>query len=217
MDSRQKPAVTGKKWGSDMKSYSKAAKRANKKAVKDLYKSWEAESAPVTPKVEEDPLKAPMQARANQLGQKPTKDVLAPNLETQAGMVLHIGVKDKDERRDLFDTFMEYDKAVNLYSARNLGRQRFPAVSKMEFMPERFETRLDDSPADGRTDEEKADSARKAMRLWDDRLNQLHPYRARIIRSVSYQQETLVKCGEITGAGRSFIAALRALHELTKR
>lgn len=198
-----------------MKSYSKAAKRANKKAVKDLYKHWEKESAPVMADPEEDPLKAPMQARANQLGKKPTKDVLSPELETQAGKALHIGVKNKDERRALFDTFMEYDKAVNLFSARNLGRQRFPAVSKMEFMPERFETRIDDSPTDHRTDEEKADSARNAMRVWDDRLNQLHPFRARIIRSVSYQQETLVRRGDLTGAGRSFIAALKALHELT--
>lgn len=194
---------------------SKTQRRKNKKAaqgVKALYAEFERD-LPVIAEPQEDPLKAPMQARANALGKCPTADLLLPSLETEAGKCLYVGVTDKAERGRLFQTFMDYDRALSLYSLRILGRQRFPAVSKMEFMPERLETRADDRP-DLRTEDEKADSAKKAMRLWGDRLNQLQPAWARIIRSVSYQQETLVNFGQLTTAGRSFIAAIRALHRV---
>lgn len=200
-----------------MKSYSKAAKRANRKSVRnDLYKQFEEDAAPVNVEVEEDPLKAPMRARSYRLGKGPEKASLDPVLETEAGNALHVGVKDAKERKALFDTFMNYDRAVSIYSIRCLNRQRFPAVSKMEFLPERLEVSANSSDIDVRTEDEKAGDAREAMNLWDARLNQLQPWRARIIRSVSYQQETLVRYGQLTGAGRSFIAAIKALHKLTE-
>lgn len=199
-------------------AYTKGAKRRNKarRDVADLYREFEREAAVIPPEPEEDPLKAPMQARARRLGVKPTHDVLAPYLETEAGKALHIAVKGDDERRDLLQVFLDYDRAVTLYSRRCLSRHRFPAVSKMEFMPERLETSADDAPVDTRSDEERAEGARKAMREWDALLSRLHIWQSNIIRSVSYQQETLVRQGELTTAGRSFVAAIKRLYDLTR-
>lgn len=200
-------------------AYTKGAKRRAKKAgkgVHDLYRQFEREAVAVPPEPEEDPLKAPMQARARRLGVKPSHDVLAPYLETEAGKALHIAVKDEDERRALLQVFLDYDRAVTLFSRRCLSRHRFPAVSKMEFMPERLETSADDAPIDTRSDDERADAARKAMKEWDALLAQLHIWQSNIIKSVSYRQETLVEEGELTGAGRSFVAAIKKLHGLVK-
>lgn len=200
------------------RAYSKAAKlKARKKSLRnDLYQQWEEQALPVIQEPEEDPLKAPMRARSYRLGEEPDTANLNPALETEAGNALHIGVKDQEERKALFSTFMEYDKAVSLFSIRCLNRQRFPAVSKMEFLPERLEVSANSNDKDLRTEDQKVGDARDAMRLWDNRMNQLQPWRARIIRSVSYQQETLVRYGQLTNAGRSFVAAIKALHKLTE-
>lgn len=197
-------------------AYSKGQKRKNKRGrVKDLYDEFEREAQPVR-EPEEPALLAPMQARANALGVEPTDEVLAPYLETEAGKVLFIAVKNKDERRDLFNTFNEYDRAHTLYMSRVAGIRMFPAVSKMEFMPERLEASASDV-IDLRTTEEKADAAKKRMAEWDSLFLQLHTWDANILKSVSYRQETLVDRGEITSAGRSFVAAIRRLHQLSER
>lgn len=191
--------------------------RAAQGGIRSLYAKFSRQAAQPLAEPPVDPLEAPAQARANRVGNLPRQELLDPSLETEAGKALWIGVpRDKDgdkrdERRELFDLFMAYDKAVNIYYARILGRARFPAVSKLEYMPERLETRADDRP-DLRTDAQKIDSARRDMAHWDGLLDQMHPYRARIIRNA--HNETFVRAGELTGAGRSFVAAMRALAEI---
>lgn len=201
-------------------AYSRAAKKKAKKAargVKDLYAQFEQEAAqPGRHEPEEPPRAAAMRARAIALGVEPSEDVMDAYLETQAGMALFVGVKDKDERRDLVATFSEYDKDHRLFMSRCIGQRMFPAVSKMEFMPERLEASASD-PVDLRTVDEKADAAKKAMREWDQKLDALQSWQANIIKSVSYRQETLEVEGTLTAAGRSFIAAIRALHAVGQR
>lgn len=193
------------------KKAAKAAKAALG-GVAALYAQFERDAASPPPQPLDDPLAAPTQARRNQMGEKfSDKDLLDSSNETEAGKALAVAVADKDERRDLFELFMAYDKAVSIYCIRVLGRSRFPAVSKLEFMPERLETRADDRP-DLRTEEQKIESARRDMAYWDGILVRLHPYRARIIRNA--HNERFVSTGALTGAGRSFIAAIRALRDV---
>lgn len=189
----------------------KAATRAQG-GVGTLYAKFEREAARTPPQALDDPLEAPTQARRNRMGGKYTaKDLLDPANETEAGKALRIGVDDHDERRALFDLFMDYDKTATIYSSRVLGRTRYPAVSKMEFMPERLEASASDN-IDLRAEDERADAAKQAMARWDALLAALHPWRARIIRNAHH--ETMVRAGELTGAGRSFIAAMRALRDV---
>lgn len=185
--------------------------RAAQGGIRTLYAKFSRQAAQPTSEPPVDPLEAPAQARANRVGNLPRRELLDPSLETEAGKALWVGVKDATERRELFELFMAYDKAVNIYYLRILGRARFPAVSKLEYMPERLETRADDRP-DLRTEAQKIDAARRDMAHWDGLLDRLHPHRARIIRNA--HNETFVRAGELTGAGRSFIAAMRALQDV---
>lgn len=201
------------------KAKTKGAKQRQKAAtralggLRTLYAKFEREAAARTPlQPQDDPLEAPTQARRNQMGAKfSAKELLDASNETEAGKALAIGVSDPDERRALFDRFMEYDKAITIFHTRVLGRVRYPAVSRMEFMPERLEASASDH-IDLRTEDERAEAAKKDMALWDHRLAQLHPFRARIIRNAHC--ETFVVAGELNGAGRSFIAAMRALQDI---
>jgi hypothetical protein len=198
-------------------AYTKGAKKRAKKAakqVKDLYADFEREASQILcHEPQEAPQEAQKRARAIALGVDPTDEVLDAYLETEAGKALFVAVENTDERKGLVQTFQDYDKAHRLFMSRCVGQRMFPAVSKMEFMPERLEADASDV-VDLRTPEEKADSARQRMREYDEMFRQMHSWQANIIKSVSYRQETLVVEGEITAAGRSFVAAIRALHEI---
>lgn len=199
-----------------MTAHTVAAKRRAKKArksVQDLYREFERDLPPAPIKVEEDPLKAPMRARAIKVGENPSEKVLHPMLECEAGCALWVGVKSVDDRRRLFNVFLEYDLTRSLFASRVLNTTRFPAVSKMEFRPERLEASASDV-VDLRSPQEKADAAKKKMAEWDAHLDRLPIWQGRIIRSVSNRQETCVIEGELTTAGRSFIVAIKALDEV---
>ncbi len=200
-----------------MRSYSKSAKRKMKRAQSGtaaaMYEAFELEAASVPQEPEEDPLKAPLQARANRMGSDVSDALREPMLEHEAGQALTVAIKDADYRKKLFDTFMTYDRARSLFASRCLNMRRFPAVSRIEFMPERLEASAND-PIDLRGPQERADGARDAMRNWDALLDCLPIHQRRIIRSVSERQEVTVIEGELTTAGRSFVAAAKALYAL---
>lgn len=199
-----------------MKHYTVAKRRKAKKAQggkRAMQAEWEAqESRAATPRVQECPLKAPTQARANIMAQKPSPSLLDPMLESEAGRALWV-VCGKDERKKLYDLFLEYDVARMVYAGRVLNIQRFPAVSRMEYMPERLQASASDV-VDMRSPEERVDAAKKAMREWDAKLDKLMLHQSRIIRSVSNRTETCVIDGDLTTAGMSFVAAMRALRNM---
>lgn len=161
------------------------------------------------------PLDTVMHARARQMGYKPSDALLSPMLCEQAGQAIRIGAKTADEARNMWDTFCAFDGVHERYCRCVLNTSRHPPVSKMEFMPERMETRADDRP-DLRTEDEKIRDARNAMSEWDDNLSKLQRWDEKIIRSVSRQCETLHVNGDLTNAGISFINAMRQLVEVLR-
>ena len=195
-----------------MKAYTKGAKRRGKKYSKrkDMYPQFEREEAAAPITVEEDPLKTALRARGNAVGEKPYPELRDAMLGDEAGKALWVAIGSTDERRELYNVFAEYDRALSLYHSRVLGRQRFPAVSKMEFMPERLQASASDH-VDLRTTEEKAEASRKRMAEMEEALDKLHTWNKAIIRSVAFHQETLVNQGKLTGAGRNFVAAVKQL------
>lgn len=161
------------------------------------------------------PLETVMHARARQMGRKPSESLLSPMLCDQAGQAIRIGAKDMDEARKMWDTFCTFDAVHERFCRRVLNVSRHPPVSKMEFMPERMETRADDRP-DLRTEDEKIRDARNAMSEWDSNLSKLQRWQEQIIRSVSRQCETLHVNGNLTNAGISFVSAMRQLLEVVR-
>ena len=193
-----------------MSAYSKAEKRKAKKArVQTLYEKWEADS--VTTNEADNPTETVMQARARHAGAAPSHDMLAPVWCEPAGRALAIGAP--DEYAKLFALFVAYDSAMRTYSRIVLGRSRHPAVSKLEFMQERFETRADDV-IDLRSEDERIADARESHARWVADLGKLRSWDRIIIERAALQTETMQICGQLTSAGRSFVAAMIRLAEV---
>ena len=202
---------------SEMKSigaaYSKAARRKRKKGGKRAMESAQEEYTRIATVVErDDPLSVVREARGRITGI--TSDNLAPILGDAAGVAIHLEAPDDSAR--LWDVFKRYCAAMSSYSQLVLGRSMFPASSKIEFMPERFETRPDDV-IDTRTHDERIRDCRNRMDDWRVMLDKLYPWQRMAIERAARQQETLHINGEVTSAGRSFVAAIRRLSDVERK
>lgn len=204
------------------KAYSKAAKRARKRnrcgvelLGKRFAKMAEIQGMLDAP-ADDKPLETVMGARARLLGIKPEDSLLSPMLCEEAGRAIDLGAKDKQEARKLWATFIAMDASHNRYFLRIVGRQRFPAVSKMEYMPERLETRADDV-ADTRTPEQKDTDAASSWKRWRDTLAYLAAHERASVRRAMWQMDKLHSGADLTTAGKQFVAALRTLHGVVER
>lgn len=135
----------------------------------------------------------------------------------QAGLAIHLGARDEDERGKLWAIFTRYDGADETYFRRIIGRPRFANVTKMEYLPETFETRPDDRP-DARSDDEKDRDAVNGWMRWQGKLGCLDRSESWIITKAARQTcPALVTGGRLTTTGAAFVAAMRMLRDVDER
>ena len=159
----------------------------------------------------EDPRNVSIMARARIMFAIPGEAMLDEMLVEPAGQAIHLGAKDADEAKKLWALFKRIDSADDGYHWRILGRSRFPSVSRLEMMPERFETRADDRP-DLRTEDEKVRDTKIAWSRWQALLWRLGQYHAYTIQNaMRHSGPVMVLGGKLTTAGQAFVAALRSL------
>lgn len=198
------------------RAYSRAARRRQKKGGKRaMQQNWqEAEQVNMVTIEIDNPTDTVREARKRHMPRANRSTLLDPIMCEQAGQAITLAA-DGDEAAKLWEVFTAYDRAHGTYSRLVLGRSRFPSISKMEFMPERLETRADDRP-DLRTEDERVRDARNAMAAWDAHMAKLRPWERHIIAGVVRQAETLHDLGVLTVAGRSFVAAVRRLRDVVE-
>lgn len=198
-----------------MTAYTKGAKlRAKKKRTfQDQIDKWRRQE-PRRSRREEDPRLVAFEARKRVWGIG--DDALDPMTAEEAGVAIKLGAESKAEARHLWQVYTSYDGVDDRYCKFVIGKQRFEAVSKLEFLPERLETRPDDRP-DLRTEEEKIRDARNNWHIWQGFMGELERWeRTAINRSVRREDE-LVKDGELTVHGKALVRALRALRRAAEK
>lgn len=127
-----------------------------------------------------------------------------------AGQAIMLGTASADEAAQLWQTFRDCDAADDAYARRFVGIRRFPNVGKLEFLPERFETRDDDKP-DSRTAEEKDRDAVNRWMHWQGLFGRIGRDHHTVIVDAMRHRARLVHAGKLTRTGTAFIAAMRAL------
>lgn len=194
-------------------AYSKAARRKRRKTGKRaLEKAQERIDRIMSIAEHDDPLAIAREARARITGVK--SDNLAPILGEAAGVAIHLEAPDDSAR--LWDVYKRYCAVLSSHSRIVMGLPLFPATSRLELMPEPMETRADDV-IDTRSQDERIRDAKNRMAAWRDMLDRLYPWQRMAIDRAARQQEVLHIGGQVTGAGRSFVAALRRLSEIERR
>lgn len=157
----------------------------------------------------EDPRVVVLNARTRHFG--PACDPQSVMLADPAGQAIHLGASDADEARELYAVFCRFDRADETYMRRIIGRARFQAVSKLEILPEQFETRADDVIDPRSADEKDRDAVNTWMR-WQGLLGRLSAREHTLIVGVSRHTAGPVhRDGALTPLGADFIAAMRAL------
>ena len=193
----------------------KAKKAAGKQSARDMKSQWRSEvvthNRPMPTR--EEVREVVREARARHLEMQASDIMDAPMLGEQAGRAICIGATDEAEAERLWETFKIMDAAAETYARRILGRSRFPAVAKMEYLPERFETRADDR-IDIRTPEEKDIRAKKEWLQWCDLSSNLQPPLHAALHMSLRHKVQLHQGRGLTGAGRLFLAAIRRIDSL---
>lgn len=133
-----------------------------------------------------------------------------------AGQAIILGATDTDEAAQLWRTFRDCDAADDAYARRFVGIRRFPNVGKLEFLPERFETRDDDQP-DSRTADEKDRDAVNRWMHWQGLLGRIGREQHTVIVDAMRHRARLVHAGKLTRTGTAFVAAMRALDAQARR
>lgn len=212
------------------RAYSQAAKRRHKKAAQESGLPEIAPSRKRTAKGQysragqdltdgkEDPRKTVLSKRCRDMGREVNREnrlaLSAQIMGDEAGQAISIGAP-RDAAR-LFKTFTDFDNADERYHRRILGRSRHAKCGKVEFMPERFEAR-DDETTDTRTEEEKDRAAVNAWMAWHGLLGHLERHEHTSIHDGMYLRGALHKGGVLTTKGAAFVAALRVLADVAER
>jgi hypothetical protein len=194
-----------------MKAYSKSAKRRNhgKRAMFAREAAREAEMQTIE---RDDPLATVRAARARQTG-RPESEVLAPIFGDDAGRAIDKGARNKEEAQRMWDAFDALDKAHRAAVFHTTGKPMFPAVSRMEYMPERFEVRADFHP-DLRTEDERHMAAMNKWRHWRHILGFLSRREHMSIVGALWQTDQLHLAGALTVHGLTFVASMRELCDI---
>lgn len=194
-------AHTDRKWRSQ-------DARNKAKGVAGMYQDFRNEAAAQVAE-QDDPQRTVREARARQLS-KPESEVMLEMLCFDAGRAINAGAAKKDEAKRMWETFTKFDQAHRASVFHSTGKPREPVVSRMEFMPERFEVRHDLPPIDLRSEQERHDAAMKRWRECRAVLGLLGRWERHSITDAFYQSTALYD-GGITVSGQTFVAAMRSL------
>lgn len=169
---------------------------------------------------EVEPRETVLRARARHLGRPNTKDVrlelTGQMFGDLAGQAILIGSRNQSEADRLWDVFTKLDSADAAYHSRILGRGRHAKCGKVEFMPDRFEARPDES-SDYRTEEEKDRQAVNNWMRWHGHVGHLHSHERTAVWNGVYLRCDLQRGGRLTTAGTAFVIAMRTLSDVYER
>lgn len=202
-------------------------KKTKARNMREMYSGFRNEVAPVTkhhvPK--EDPRIVVLAARRRHNNKPQNADMSHEMWGDLAGRAIIIGAdgltdRSAAERRDLaatlWDVFKRLDGCDETYFRRIIGRQRFPNVARMEYLPEAFETRPDDHHGEYRTEDEKDRAAVRNWMRWQGYLGSMSATEHCAIVSALRQRVMLSHAGRLTGAGERFVSAMRRLVEIER-
>ena len=165
------------------------------------------------------PDRTALQKRARDMGQ-PAKwrDMRQPALSEAAGKAVFLMEPSHREAARLWDVYAGLTAAHFRYCRVVLGKSPFAKTSKIEFMPERFETNPDDAGPDLRTPEETERAASYGWAVWRERVDTLRPtdYEA-IMTPARNPLLPLVTEGAANERGVRLVEALRTLADISER
>ncbi|WP_277022225.1 hypothetical protein [Paracoccus hibiscisoli] len=201
------------------KAQTKAQRRKRKGTKRDHEEVMEVVHA--TPaKPVEDPRIVVLSARCRQMGKEDTKanrSILSLQIMGDpSGMAIACGTRDDTEAAKLWQLFRRYDGAHDAHHRRIIGRPRFPNVAKLEYLPERFETREDDQ-TDTRTPDEKDRDASNRWHRCSWHLYRMARHEREAIMDGMFLRAPLTKGAKCTTAGIAFVHALRVLQDMDDR
>lgn len=215
------------KRGSNMKSYSRAAKRANKKAQHDPFALAETPRKKSRgrkrmdeirqERAEQNPHRTALEARARQMGHDPDKWQMMQfqALGEPAGQAL-FAAHTVEDAVGLWSVYAGLTNAEARYHRVCLGKSMAAKVAKVEFLPESFEINPEDEP-DLRDEDEKHRSAANNWDRWLGWFNELGLAERSIIQSVSRGWTDPMIDGKLTAKGKEFVSAIEQLSKLVER
>ena len=130
------------------------------------------------------------------------------SLGEAAGIALHLSLPGHEAAR-LYAHYAGLTAAEDRYH-RSIGKSIHAKTAKIEMMPERVETRADDTP-DLRTQDERDEAAKSAWRRWDGLLDAIGLMHRSSIDTARMGFAELVVDGSVTVHGKRFVAAMIAL------
>lgn len=165
---------------------------------------------------EQDPQRVVLSARARMMGKENTvqnrSDMRTQALGEAAGRAIYLAC-DEDEAAKLWDVYAGLTATEARYSRLVLGKSLHAKCAKIEMMPERFETREDDSP-DLRSEDERHRDAVNAWARWRGYIGHLHSHQQNAIWAIARDRVQPLSEAKLTQPGRLFVEALRALAEV---
>ena len=168
----------------------------------------------------EDPRVVVLSARCRRIGREDTKvnrNMMSMQIMGDpAGMAIACGTRDDAEAAKLWQLFRRYDGAHDAHHRRIIGRPRFPNVAKLEYLPERFETREDDQ-TDTRTPDEKDRDAANRWHRCSWHLYRMMRHEREAIMDAMFLRSPLTKGAKCTTSGEAFVKALRILLDMDDR
>lgn len=198
---------------------------ARRKRTKRIQEAQWIEQEDVPRQPFEDPRVVVLDARCRHNAKCRHEDVADDMWGDMVGRAIVIGAEGltdrrQDERREvaarLWSLFKRLDAVEEAYFQRIIGKARFPNVSKMEYIPEPFETRPDDRPREYRTEEAKDAAAKHDWIRWRGYLVEMTEAEHCSIASALRHRLLLSHAGKLTGAGDRFFAAMLKLAELER-
>lgn len=160
------------------------------------------------------PMETVLKARCRRLGLTANgANMLKVNsgmLSDPAGQAVFLTHSSQARRDALWKTFCDLDRAEAVYFARILKAARFAKCGKVEFIPERLTSENAPAP-DGRTEEEKDQSAVNGWMHWRGLAQRLGSRRMTALYDGVWMRAELVEAGAVTPAGAAFVSALEDL------
>ena len=195
------------------KAYTKGAKLRAKKEMPGLAPVDRREKdgrvrRSTRPDYERSPEDKVLRARARHMGkpeQKKSK-MKSEALAFAAGRAIYSLHEGKPAAR-LWEAYTRLTDAEARYLKHSTGLSLYAKTARLEYLPERFESRADDSP-DLRTDDEKFQDASNKWMYWRGLVMHLPSFQQTIIFDIAYGRVDPMDGGEITPYGGRFVEAL---------
>ncbi len=152
------------------------------------------------------PQQVALEARARQMGSDKIDDMRSQALTDAAGRALTLSCE-PDAAKELTALYGAYIASYRRYMLRCIGLSPDAKVAKIEMTPDRMETRADDRP-DLRSEDEKDRDAANSWARYHTALGRLSLADRSYIEGAGRDWVVLVDAGEVTAAGKRFVAAM---------